>query len=74
MRLTEKSLSPALTTSPASSLGLPAPAMNSSLTQSVSMLELATSDINSDVAIQSDLKSVLETNIMSASLKSLSTF
>ncbi len=42
IRLTLKSLSPALTTSPASSVGDPAPAMNSSDTQSVSMVDAFT--------------------------------
>jgi hypothetical protein len=62
IRLTLKSLSPALTTSPASSVGDPAPAMNSSDTQSVSMVDEFTTTTTTLDNKRVD-KNVLETNI-----------
>ena len=62
MRFTLKSLSPALTTSPASSVGLPASLRNSSLTQSVSMVDALTQTSNREKAI--DEMNVLERNIL----------
>ncbi len=62
IRLTLKSLSPALTTSPASSVGDPAPAMNSSDTQSVSMVDACTATTTTLDNKRVD-NNVLETNI-----------
>jgi len=65
MRFTLKSLSPALTTSPASSDGDPAPAMNSSDTQSVSILDALTITTLTTVDNKRVDKNVLEMNIFS---------